>query len=511
MSSGPRITLLPLGKVISGGAGEPLQDRLFKEGIEFPCGGKGRCKGCRARLLDGDLPPSEADHRHLSATQLAEGWRLLCQAKITGDLTLELAQWEMPVLTDHSTFEFHPRAGFGIAIDLGTTTIAAQLLDLARGEVLAVETALNAQSLRGADIMSRLEFALTPGGLSELTTLIREQLFAIVRELCSRAGKHLEQITDIVVVGNTAMQQLACGLEVRSLAQHPFESSDPSLHVLSGPDLGWRDFHGSFRFLPSLGGFVGSDLLAGILATGIHHAKTPAALIDLGTNGEILVGNRDRILCASTAAGPAFEGARISCGMRAATGAISEVRASSGRLVPHVLGGGPPRGICGSGLVDAVSAGLELALLRKDGRFTGDATTLELAPTLHLLQRDIRELQLAKAAIAAGLRILLEEWGTSLEELDSIYLAGAFGNYINRASAYKIGLLPLDSDKIVPVGNSALLGAKLALFAYPEETGRYSELLARVKHVSLNENPGFQDIFVEELNFRPTVPMPVPP
>jgi len=226
----------------------------------------------------------------------------------------------------------------------------------------------------------------------------------------------------------------------------------------------------------------------------------PAALIDLGTNGEIVVGNRQRLLCASTAAGPAFEGARISKGMRAATGAISEVRLESGRLRCRVLGQGEARGICGSGLVDAVAAGLDLGSIRASGRLAaGDS--FPVTPSVCLTQQDIRQLQLAKGAIAAGLRLLLAQWGIAPDDLERAYVAGAFGNYINYGSARRIGLLKFPPDKVQPAGNTALLGAKLALFDARQYDGAYPLLLGKIKHVALNEDPSFQDAFVEEMTF----------
>ena len=245
---------------------------------------------------------------------------------------------------------------------------------------------------------------------------------------------------------------------------------------------------------------MGSDILAGILATNLHRKESVSALMDLGTNGEIVVGNRDRLLCASTAAGPAFEGARISMGMRAATGAISEVHLEEGRVRCHVLGNAAPRGICGSGLVDAVAVGLDMGRIQPGGRLA-DGSSFPLSGPISLSQRDIRELQLAKGAIAAGLRILLGRWGASDEDLSRIHLAGAFGNYINHSSARRIGLLNVPMEKVVPAGNTALLGAKMALFNLRENRGEYFEILQKTTHVSLNEDPQFQETFVEEMGF----------
>jgi uncharacterized 2Fe-2S/4Fe-4S cluster protein (DUF4445 family) len=227
------------------------------------------------------------------------------------------------------------------------------------------------------------------------------------------------------------------------------------------------------------------------------------ALIDLGTNGELVVGNKNGLLCASTAAGPAFEGARISMGMRAATGAISEVRNNEGVLQCHVIGGGEPRGICGSGLVDAIAVGLDLGLVNVRGR-VANGTAIQLAAPVTLNQWDVRELQLAKGAIAAGLRILLQQVGARHEQLERVYLAGAFGNYINQASAHRIGLLQISPEKVVPSGNTALLGAKIALFGLDEHGGAFPELVGMTRHVSLHEDPSFQEIYVDEMTFRDT-------
>jgi uncharacterized 2Fe-2S/4Fe-4S cluster protein (DUF4445 family) len=224
------------------------------------------------------------------------------------------------------------------------------------------------------------------------------------------------------------------------------------------------------------------------------------ALVDLGTNGEIVLGNRGRILCTSTAAGPAFEGARISVGMRAATGAISEVRVEKGAMRCQVIGNVQPRGICGSGLVDAVACTLDLGWVKPTGRFV-DREVLKLRPPVQLIQTDIRELQLAKGAIAAGLRILLQQWGAKPADLTRIYLAGAFGNYINIESARRIGLLEAPGEKIQPAGNTALLGAKLALFNLAKDGGDYSDLLYKVRHVNLNEDSQFHEVFVECMTF----------
>jgi uncharacterized 2Fe-2S/4Fe-4S cluster protein (DUF4445 family) len=259
------------------------------------------------------------------------------------------------------------------------------------------------------------------------------------------------------------------------------------------------------QFLPCLGGFVGSDIVAGILATRLLESEALAALVDLGTNGEIVLGNRDGLLCASTAAGPAFEGARISMGMRAATGAVAQVTLRARQPECVVIGHVAPRGICGSGLVDAVSVGLELGRVLPSGRLVG-GQPMCVAPPVSITQADIRQVQLAKAAIAAGIRLLLKHYGARAEDLTRIYLAGAFGNYINRLSAQRIGLLDFPPDKVCPAGNTALLGAKLALFRLGEDGNFLGQVLGKTRHVALNQDPDFQDVYIQEMPFPKQIP-----
>ncbi len=502
MSDTVQIELLPLGRTFAVNRDAPLQDFLFAHGVEFPCGGRGRCKGCKVRLLAGDLPISPEERARLTPAELAGGWRLACRARATGDLRLELAQWETAVLGDDSAFTFTPQEGLGIAVDLGTTTLVGQLLDLRSGRVLAIQTALNGQARFGADFMSRIDRAITgPEGQAQLQQTIREQVGHLGAQLLASAQAAPDALRHVVLVGNTVMHHLFCGLSVEPLARVPFESPTPGARRLSAGDLGWALPRAvPVHFLPCLGGFVGSDLLAGILATRLHESEALTALVDLGTNGEIILGNRERILCASTAAGPAFEGARISVGMRAATGAISAIRIEKGALRCHVLGNVQPRGICGSGLVDAAACALDLGWMKPNGRLHHRAA-LRLRAPVQLIQEDIRELQLAKGAIAAGLRILLRQWGATSADLARVHLAGAFGNYINWDSARRIGLLDVPTEKVHPAGNTALLGAKLALFHLAEEGADYADLLRKVRHIPLHEDPEFHETFVDCMGF----------
>lgn len=501
MKSVVSIQLLPSGRTLKVPAGRPLVDVLFAEGVEFPCGGRGRCRGCRVRVLSGDLPETPADHERLRPDERRAGWRLACQAAATTDLVLELAQWQVPVLTDERPVPWHPGEGFGVAVDVGTTTIAAQLVDLRTGEVRGVQTALNAQARYGADLVSRLEFALQPGGRITLTELCRTQIQQMVRTLLSNAGLETEALRSVVLVGNTVMHHLFSGLEVESLATHPFEPITTEAQVFRPDQLGWH-LPGDVRvwFLPCLGGFVGSDVLAGVLATRLDEASAWEALLDLGTNGEIVVAQAGKLLCTSTAAGPAFEGARLSMGMRAATGAIARVEVLDGGSVCQVLGGGPARGICGSGLVDAVAAALTLGWITPGGRLALPGV-LPLKDAVHLTQKDIRELQLAKAAIAAGLRLLLGQCGVDTDALGRMHLAGAFGNALDPISARRIGLLEVDPTRVQPAGNTALRGARIALCLEGPDDSTLMRICRSAVHVPLHTLPEFEETFASCLGF----------
>jgi len=480
------ITLAPMGRRLEAAAGTPLRDVLFGAGVEFPCGGRGRCKGCRVRVVDGVMAAGAEDRAAFSPSELCDGWRLACRHQASGDVTLELAQWEMAVLGDAEDFVFAPHEGLGIAVDLGTTTIAAQLLDLKTGQVLAAKTALNAQARHGADVLSRAAFAMA-GGAEEMTALIRTQIGAMVAELSSDARR-------IVVAGNSAMHHLFGGLDITPLATHPFLPEHPETLHFAGADLGWPT-DAAVDVLPCIGGLVGGDVLAGVMATGLAQRGGLVALVDLGTNGEIVVAQGGKMLCTSTAAGPAFEGARITHGIRAATGAIDAVETVNGGVRCRVIGGGPARGVCGSGLVDAVAAGLDLGVISPSGRL---ARNWELRDGVVLTPRDVRELQLAKGAIAAGLKLLTARFGATLAELDALYLAGAFGNAVSRTSATEIGLLRVVVDRIAPAGNTALKGAKRALF---QKMADFETLAKKIDYVPLSEEPQFQDTFAEEMGF----------
>ena len=486
-----RIRLEPLAVELELPRGSSLVAGLAAHGFEFPCGGVGECGGCRVRVLSGSLPVTEADADTFTVDQLAQGWRLACQARADEPLVVECAQWHMQILGDSgvSSAQLSSKTREKIAIDLGTTTIAAQLIDAATGDVLGVETALNPQAAFGSDVMSRIHAALEG---QNLTTPIRAALGEIVARL---ARERTAQVAEVLLVGNTVMHHLFCGLDVEPLAHVPFASPHMCEQRFTAQELDWElPADCNIHFARCIGGFVGSDILAGIVATGIAQGDDLTALVDLGTNGEIAIGNRHGIVCASTAAGPAFEAGSIRMGMRAATGAIAYVALADGALRTTVIGDVRPRGICGSGLVDAVAAGLCCGTILANGRVADGSRIFSVAPPVVLYQSDIRELQLAKGAIAAGFRLLLKRLGADVSALGAIHLAGAFGNYVQIESALRIGLLEAPHALIHAAGNTALHGAKMLLVGGEPP-------LPPIEHVSLAADSAFQDEFASCMAF----------
>jgi uncharacterized 2Fe-2S/4Fe-4S cluster protein (DUF4445 family) len=484
------VRLEPLSVEVAVPRGGPLIAALAGNGIEFPCGGTGICGSCGVRVLSGSLPITEADLACYSPQQLDVGWRLACQARADMPLVLECGQWHMDVLSDNSGMRGAGKSGLGIAIDLGTTTIATQMIDLATGDVLAVETNLNPQAPFGSDVMSRIRATLAG---DDLTSVVRAVLGEMIGKLAHGREK---EIAEVILVGNSVMHHLFCGLDVEPLSYAPFESPNLGGQDFKPQELGWRlPSTCRIRFERCLGGFVGSDILAGIVAVGMARSDDLIALVDLGTNGEIAIGNRHGIACASTAAGPAFEAGSIRMGMRAATGAISYVTFTGGEMHATVIGDVEPRGVCGSGLVDAIAAGLKSGAILTTGRVANGTKLFPVAGPVVLYQADIRELQLAKGAIASGFKLLLNRLGKCTDDLRSIHLAGAFGNYVQIESAIDIGLIEVPQALVHAAGNTALRGAKMLLLAAEEP------VLPAIDHMALASDPNFQDEFANCMGF----------
>jgi uncharacterized 2Fe-2S/4Fe-4S cluster protein (DUF4445 family) len=487
------INLQPLGKSVSVNFGTPLKDVLHEFGIEFPCGGKGTCGSCKVKLLKGELALDTIQQQKLDKLKLTGNWRLACFCNADTDITLEISQFENIILADNSTFDFQPQTGFGIAVDLGTTTIVVQLVNLENGHVLDSVSDVNPQARFGGDLIARIQSCLD-GNFAELQNLIRSKIHAMIQSILE---KHPMEVSKVVIIGNTVMHHIFSGLPVNSLSFYPFHSPDLGVQEFAPKDLKWNlPEITKIGFFPSIGSFVGSDILAGIAATKMSEGEKYSVLIDLGTNGEIVVGNRDNIVCASTAAGPAFEGAKISQGMRATTGAISSIIFENDKFVAHVIGNVTAKGICGSGLIDVISILLKREEIGMFGEINSGEESVPLTGKVSVTQQDIREFQLAKAAIAAGIQILLNQLKITYEEVDKVFIAGGFGSFLNIENVIRTGLIECEPDKIVKLGNTALIGAKMFLF---ENESFYQKILDKTTHINLEGDPNFQDIYIEKM------------
>lgn len=420
---------------------------------------------------------------------------------------------------------------FGVAIDVGTTTVVVYLMDLNKGTIVTSGAVTNPQQAFGADVISRITHAASgPDQLRELQEKVIDGLNSIIARLCLESGVGREEIYQAVVVGNTTMAHLFLGIDPTYLAPAPFIPVFRELVEVKANELG-LDILGTgiVMVLPNVAGYVGSDTVGVMLAAEADRLPGVSLIVDIGTNGEIVLRGKDRILTCSAAAGPAFEGAEIKFGMRAAEGAIEGVRITED-VELDVIAGGKARGICGSGLIDAIAEMFKVGVIVPSGRYASDPNQLEKLPTLVrerlrktvkasefvlvwgkdsatgediiLSQKDIREMQLAKGAIMAGIMILVREMGITAQEIDRVLLAGAFGNYIRKESAVGIGLLPsLPLEQIMTIGNAAGDGAKMALLS-TDERARAISLAKRAEHVELSNQKEFRQEFLKGLDFK---------
>jgi uncharacterized 2Fe-2S/4Fe-4S cluster protein (DUF4445 family) len=420
---------------------------------------------------------------------------------------------------------------FGIAFDLGTTTVVATLLDLSTGTPAAVRSILNRQQPYGADVIRRISATMMdPTVLPKLQDLAQDTLADLVGEVLEHGEVAPEEVYEVALAGNATMTQLLLGVDPEPVGVAPFIMAASSYPLMRASDFG-IEVHprAHAHVFPALGAYVGGDIVSGLLASGMTRDKRMRLFIDVGTNCEIALGNAERLLTTAAPAGPAFEAAQIRCGMRAADGAVETVRIAEEQVELGVIGDTAPLGICGSGLVDAVAELVKCGLLDHSGRFVPNETAAELHPGLaerlvaidgerifvlawagesgdpegavYLSQRDVRELQFAKASIATGWALLVEELGVKVADIQQVLLAGSFGSYLSPASAVRIGLVPkLALPRIVAAGNVAGEGAKMILLS-AQERAAAAALVHEVEYVELSDRPDFNDLFVDQLAF----------
>ena len=417
---------------------------------------------------------------------------------------------------------------FGIAYDLGTTTVVASLMDLATGTPLAVASMLNKQQPFGADVISRISATmLDENALDKLRELAHSTLSDLTNEVCAEAAISPEQVFEIAIAGNATMVQIALGIDPEPLGVAPFIMATESYPTFLASELGVMLHPRARAFLfPALGAYVGGDIISGALATGMDRDKRLRLFIDIGTNCEIVLGDGERLISTAAPAGPAFEAASIKCGMRAAAGAIEVVTLTETDVHLQVIEDSAPIGLCGSGLVDAVAELARMRIADSSGRFMSDEVMAETWPALSnrlitignervfvlsfdsnneagvfLSQRDIRELQFAKAAISTGWKLLLEEFGVQESDITQVLLAVSFGTYLSAKNAIAIGLVPkIPVLRVISAGNVAGEGAKMVLLSGPERNGATS-LMREIAYLELSDRTDFNDRFVDELAF----------
>lgn len=534
----PRVSVDGLATPAAIGASLFECAELLDVRVPTSCVKQGRCREC---LVEVEAGMDRLTPRSPEETALAEPFRLACRARLARDgevrahtlrrgaLKIEqdaeglegLPAIDPAVVRDGSRVLYagEPIATWegpllGLAVDVGTTTVAIRLLDLETGRALARHAFENPQRFGGSDVMARIRYDGDHPGRLLQRTLLGYLTHAIEALPCDPRG-----IFEIVVVGNPTMRDLLFGLDVQPIGQKPYRSTTEaarragdatttSLTLLARRLRLPAHPEARVHALPLIASHVGADAAAALLATGLGSQRSGVrALMDIGTNTEVVVGNASRLLAASCPAGPAFEGGGLGCGMPALDGAIERVRlGDDGRFAVEVIGEGPPLGLCGSGIVDLLAALLRSGRMNAQGRFDDEAggrVVVDAAAGVALSEADVSELAQAKGANATGLRILLERYGVADRELEVLYLAGGFARHLDARAAREIGLIPdLPGERIVQVGNAALEGACIALLSVSRRRA-LEDLVARVEHVELETDPRFFDHFVEGCQFAP--------
>jgi uncharacterized 2Fe-2S/4Fe-4S cluster protein (DUF4445 family) len=523
--------------------GVTLFDSAEALGINVPtsCRKQGKCKECLVEVVAGMdcLSARTPAEKHLKGnfrlsccTRItAEAGEVRCHTMRRGEMKIERHALNLPVraqlakldpavtrdgariLLDGVEIDRNPGPIHGIAMDLGTTTVVLRLLNLETGEVIASSSFENPQRFGGSDVMARIQYDTEDG-----TRVLQRTLVGYLNHAIQEFPVDPKSIYEVVMGGNSTMRDMFFRLSVHSIGQSPYQSIT-ELEMAEGRRPGTSLSESAARLglalhpkarvygLPIISGHVGADAAACMLAIDLANEERLVAVMDIGTNTELILGNKHKIFAASCPAGPAFEGGAISCGMPGLPGAIEKIEiATDGSTRTQVIGNGPAEGICGSGLVDMLSELLRTERINALGRFEhGDGFTLDVPSDqpLYFTESDINELAQAKGANAAGLQVVFDQYGLRFEDLDVFYLAGGFGRYLNIESSRRIGLIPnIDDAKILQVGNASIEGASIALLSRTKRA-ELEALVKRVTHCRLETHPGFFNYFVEGCQFNP--------
>ncbi len=472
-----RIIYDGIEKVIPFQKGDTLLSVLRKNGYEISanCGGNGTCNKCKVYLVEGE-----------KVTAISS-----CKTLAKEDMCVIVPTLSGAGLVTDAYTETDGERGVGLALDIGTTTLAFYFVDLSTGETLKRTSILNPQSAFGADVISRVEYA-TKCGVHELTQVLKTRVNGVIADFTATFAK---SVTRMAVTGNTVMLHIFAGEEIAAFGKFPFTPVFLETRTY-GAELGYSAQE--VILLPNISAFVGADITCGAIATHLTGAGTNL-LVDLGTNGEMLLSHQGKLYATSVAAGPAFEGAGISCGMGGVEGAISQIKQKNGNLSITTVGNGSPKGICGSGLLDAVAYLLEQGVIDETGAFQTEKESFAFAPAVSLTAGDVRAFQLAKSAVRAGIETLMKVAG--ITRVDRLFVCGGMGFYLDKESAVKVGLFPENMrENIVSAGNTAGLGAKACLLSAAARN-QARELAASVEVVSLSTRADFTELFMEYMFF----------
>ena len=518
-------------------AGELVIHAAAAAGVNISrhCGGAGTCGKCRVSAIDGERflsPLTLTEKKLLKKEEIDFGVRLACCAKISGSGTLRVID---PVddpgsrilegTSGRPVADWSPdRKGLGVAVDLGTTTVVCYLLDLDRHKVIGTHSFLNPQVSYGDDVISRIAAStLQPGTLARMQEMLVEEMNRAFSALTEEAGTVPVALSEVVVAGNTVMEHIFLGISPESIGHSPYSPQFRTHPPVAASELGLIIApDGAVKLIPNVAGYVGGDIVAGIAAHAVDKEKPLRFFVDIGTNNELVIGSEERMYCCATAAGPAFEGARISQGMRACNGAVEKVAMTEEGVSYEVIGGSVPKGLCGSGLIDVVAMLLREGVIDSRGRMlTHEECTDERIKDrlssddnrinrflitdsnhpVYLTQKDVREVQLAVGAVKVGTEVMMEQMGTTVDGIDEILLAGAFGSNIDIASAITVGLLPkVEREKVRFIFNSSGLGACMAL-ASADFYRATEQTMSRMEYIELSSLKDFQKRFIRSMLF----------
>lgn len=509
---------------LAGEAGESLLQLLVKNDIYISaaCGGAGKCGKCKVRFMENPTEITADDNVCLSEQELEEGWRLSCLSYPQEDCLIEIEsgdESDFEIVSDYQDQKKNvddvTEEGYDIAIDIGSTTIAINLIGKTSKEVCRTYTTINKQRAYGADVISRIQASVDGKG-KELQECIQRDLLEGINEVVAEEGVDASLVDRIAIAGNTTMGHLLMGFSCESLGVFPFTPVDiGTIHVsyeelfgeLADPESGFKN--AKITLLPGISTFVGADISSGMLSCDMDRTEGPCLLIDLGTNGEMALGQAGRYMVTSTAAGPAFEGGNISCGMGAVKGAICGVTVQNGEVTVETIGDKAPIGLCGTGVLETVFELLQDEIIDETGVLDDDYFDdgFELAKTpdgesIAFTQKDVREIQLAKSAVRAGLETLLLRFGVTYDEIDKVFLAGGFGYRIDLEKSIGIGLLPEElREKIVAVGNSSLGGAGKYLME-EDAPARVEQMMKECEEVALSTDKDFIQFYTDYMFFE---------